>query len=146
VQGFCRVSAVNGSTYVLNNSISSTPTRSLGSRRHSVSLAGLGEAIDYDLLVSSIEPLGQGHVCTTTGVARCIAIINKPLVFVPPEADAVPEGSPQLTDMVADTALVIFPPSVLPGGSELRAAHVFVTGEGSFSAPKGHCTSRPCSG
>jgi len=37
-----------------------------------------------------------------------------------------------------DTALVIFPPAALPGGSETTVAHVFVTGEGSMSAPKGN--------
>ncbi|KAF9651022.1 FAD/NAD(P)-binding domain-containing protein, partial [Thelephora ganbajun] len=137
VQGFCRVSAVNGSTYVLSHSTSSTSARSLASRRYSVSLTGLGEAIDCDLLLSSIEPPGPGSAGVTTAVARCIAIINEPLILVPQEV-ATPEESLQPTATAVDTALVVFPPSVLPGGSETTAAHVYVTGEGSMSAPKGN--------
>ena len=144
VQGFCRVSAVNGSTYVLSHSVSSTSARSLVPRRYSVSLNGLDETIDCDLLISSIEPPGPRSAGVTTAVARCIAIIDKPLVFVPPEVGTPPEGSPQPTTTAVDTALVIVPPSVLSGGSETTAAHVFVTGEGSMSAPKGNCMSRPC--
>jgi Rab proteins geranylgeranyltransferase component A len=123
--------------------MSSTPGKSAASRRYSVSLTNLDETIDCDLLISSIEPPDPG---VTAGVARCIAIINRPLVFASPETqetDTPPEGFPQTTDTTVDTALVIFPPSVLPGGSETTAAHVFVTGEGSMSAPKGNCASRP---
>lgn len=76
-----------------------------------------------------------------TAVARCIAIIDRPLVFVPSEVEVPLEGSPQPTDTV-DTALVIFPPSILPGGSETASAHAFVTGGRSMSAPEGNCTSR----
>jgi RAB protein geranylgeranyltransferase component A len=142
-QGFCRVSAVGGGTYVLGRGVSSTPGISVASRRYSVSLTCLDESIDCDLLISSIEPPDQRGCGVTARVARCIAIINEPLVFARTGVDTPTEGSPQPTDTVVDTALVIFPPSVLPGGSETTAAHVFVTGEGSMSAPKGNCTSRP---
>ena len=121
--------------------MTSTPGRSAASRRYSVSLTGLDETIDCDLLVSSIEPSDPRSAGVTASVARCIAIINKPLVFAPPEA-GTPEGFPPPTETVVDTALVIFPPSVLPGGSETTAAHVFVTGEGSMSSPKENCESR----
>lgn len=144
VQGFCRVSAVNGSTYVLSHGVSSTSTRPLASRRYSVSLNGLGETIGCDLLISSIEPPDPTNAGVTTAIARCIAIINEPLVFVPSEVETPLEGSPRSADAAVDTALVIFPPSVLPGGSETMAAHVFVTGGGSMSAPKGNCTSCLC--
>lgn len=142
VQGFCRVSAVNGSTYVLGHGVTPIPARST-SRHHSASLTGLDETIDCDLLISSIESPNAGSTGATTGVARCIAIINEPLVFVPQEAE-FPEGALQSMDTMVDTALVIFPPSTLPSGSETTAAHVFVTGEGSMSAPKGNCTSPLC--
>jgi len=36
-----------------------------------------------------------------------------------------------------DTGILVFPPSSLPGGSTSAAGLVFVTGEGSMSAPKG---------
>lgn len=140
MQGFCRVSAVNGSTYVLNHSVSSTSTGSSASRCYSVSLNGLDETINCDLLISSVEPPDPRS--TASAVARCIVIIDKPLIFVSQEeTDTSPEGSPQATATAVDTALVIFPPSVLPSGSETTAAHVFVTGEGSMSAPKGNCAS-----
>lgn len=123
--------------------MSPTPTGSPASRRYSLSLNGLGETIDCDLLISSIEPPNPRSADVTTAVARCIAIINNPLYFVPSEAETPLEESPQPPAAV-DTALLIFPPSVLPGGSETTAAHVFLTGEGSMSAPKGNCTSSLC--
>jgi len=144
-QGFCRISAVNGSTYVLSHGTSSTSARSSESRCYSVLLNGLGETINCDLLISSIEPPDPSNAGIISAVARCVAIINKPLMFVSQEeADTPTRGSPQPTATAVDTALVIFPPSVLLGGSETTAAHVFVTGEGSMSAPKGNCTSLPC--
>ena len=142
VQGFCRVSAVNGSTYVLSRSTSSTSATPLASRRYSVSLGGLEETIHCDLLISSIESPNPRSADGAIAVARCIAIIDNPLIFVPPEVETLPDGSPQTTATTVDTALVVFPPSTLPGGSETAAAHLFVTGEGSMSAPKGNCTSR----
>ena len=144
MQGFCRVSAVNGSTYVLSHSVSSTTPRSLAPRRYSVSLNGLSETIDCDLVISSIEPPDPSSAGVKAAVARCITIISEPLVFVPSEVETPIEGPPQPTTTAVDTALVIFPPSVLPGGSETTAAHVFVTGERSLSTPKGNCTPRPC--
>ena len=119
--------------------MSSTPGKSLAARKYSVSLIGLGESVDCDLLISSIESPEQKNIGAKTGVARCVAIINRPLVFAPPEVDTASGGSLQSMNMAVDTALVIFPPSALVGGSETTAAHVFVTGEGSLSAPKGHC-------
>ena len=142
VQGFCRVSAVNGSTYILSHTTSSTLAKPLASRRYSFSLNGLEESIDCDLLISSIESPDPRNADAVTAVARCIAIVDNPLIFVTPEVETPLEGSPQPVATAVDTALVIFPPSTLPGGSETAAAHVFVTGEGSMSAPKGNCMSR----
>jgi hypothetical protein len=123
--------------------VSSTSAGSSASRCYSVSLNGLDETINFDLLISSIEPPDPRSADITSAVARCVAIIDKPLDFVSQEVDTPPEGSPQPTFTAVDTALVIFPPSVVPGGSGTTAAHVFVTGEGSLSAPKGNCTSCP---
>lgn len=143
VQGFCRVSAVNGSTYVLSHSMSSTSTGSPVSRRYSVSLNGLDETINCDMLISSIEPPDPRTPGVTSAVARCVAIIDRPLIFAPQEETDTPsEESPQPTTTAVDTALIIFPPSVLLGGSGTTAAHAFVTGEGSMSAPRGNCKSR----
>ena len=79
-----------------------------------------------------------------------------PLVFTPegaPEPSAPPaeEGEdpvdgeaaapevPAPPDYEVDTALLVFPPGCLAGGSTISAAHALVTGEGSMSAPKGKC-------
>jgi len=125
--------------------MSSTSASSSASRCYSVSLNGLDEAINFDLLISSIEPPDSGSAGVASAVARCVAIIDKPLDFVSQEeVDTPPERLPQPMVTTVDTALVIFPPSVLPGGSGTTAAHVFVTGEGSMSAPKGNCASCPC--
>ena len=120
--------------------MSSTSAGSPASRCYSASLDGLNETINYDLLISSVEPPDSRSASATSTIARCIAIIDKPLDFLS-QKDFDTQESPQST---VDTALVIFPPSVLPGGSGTTAAHVFVTGEGSMSAPKGNCTSCPC--
>jgi len=124
--------------------MSSTSASSSASRCHSISLNGLDEAINFDLLISSIEPPDPKSAGVASAVARCVAIIDKPLDFVSQEGVGTPpEGFPQPTVATVDTALVIFPPSFLPGGSGTMAAHVFVTGEGSVSAPKGNCASWP---
>jgi len=95
--------------------------------------------MNCDMLVSSIEPPDPRTPGVTSAVARCVAIIDRPLIFVSrEEVDTPPEGSLQPTATVLDTALVIFSPSALPGGSGTTAAHAFVTGEGSMSAPKGN--------
>ncbi len=176
-QGFCRTSAVKGGTYILGRRVVSDESSpddlpedekaSSASRpasaRYSVKLEDFDEQLTAKVLVSSPDyvpySLG-GTVPANSGpsqqpphaVARCIAIIDKPLVFTPSEddtssadADRPTEGAeddlsekPQPPKYDVDTALLVFPPGSLPNGSTM-AAHVLVTGDGSISAPTGRC-------
>ncbi len=85
-------------------------------------------------------------------IARCIAIIDFPISFSPRESSVVEEGNggdqdrePDRDDQAPssslpspiDTGILVFPPSLLPGGSASRAATVLVTGESAMSAPRG---------
>lgn len=90
-------------------------------------------------------------------VARCIAIIDRPLVFTPTgadeeeppatEVDYTEEGAEEPPERPAppnyevDTALLVFPPASLGKGSSTAAAHVLVVGESSMSTPRGKCKS-----
>ncbi|RDX39749.1 FAD/NAD(P)-binding domain-containing protein [Lentinus brumalis] len=176
-QGFCRTSAVKGGTYILGRRVVSVESSvddlpedekaSSASRpasaRYSVKLEDFDEQLTAKVLVSSPDyvPYSLGGTVPansgpsqqpTQAVARCIAIIDKPLVFTPSEApddtssadvDGAPEGAedelsekPQPPKYDVDTALLVFPPGSLPNGSTM-AAHVLVTGDGSMSAPTG---------
>ena len=88
-------------------------------------------------------------------IARCIAILDFPLVFTPVDApedtpapqleESIEGGEDEPSDKPAppnyevDTALLVFPPGALPNGSTTTAAHALVTGEASMSAPRGKC-------
>ena len=171
-QGFCRTSAVKGGTYILGRRvISVTPPRSpsdnappdekSGSAAHgagphySVRLEDFDEPLTAKVLVSSPDYLpaalttlhasntdtsSSPAICST---ARCIAIIDKPVVFAPtdpPEEPAETEdGAPGVASYDVDTALLVFPPRSVRQGSDSTAAYVLVTGEGTMSAPRGKC-------
>lgn len=98
------------------------------SGRHKISLNDFGEPITCDAIISSLEHSSSGRV------ARCIAIIDQPLVFSSPEDDAD-------SDNAVDTAVLIFPPACLPKNLVDTVVHAFVTGEGSMSAPRSRCES-----
>ena len=174
-QGFCRTSAVKGGTYILGRrvvSVESSPddppanekgttsSRPINSR-YGVRLEDFDDSLTAKVLVSSPDylPIALGGSTGTSqppihAVARCVAIIDKPLVFTPSEApetssadaDGPLEGEedelsekPEPPRYDVDTALLVFPPGCLPNGSATTAVHTLVTGEGSMSAPKGRC-------
>jgi Rab proteins geranylgeranyltransferase component A len=156
-QGFCRTSAVSGSTYILGRTISSLRSRSdddaspshstSNQRRHNITLQGLDEIISCDLVIFSPD-----HIHSTTdtakgeapALARCIAIIDQPLVFSSFDSEPQQEqGDPQeetSNSFAMDTAVLIFPPLCLAECPTDTAVHAFVTGEGSMSAPRSKCT------
>ncbi|CDO78059.1 hypothetical protein BN946_scf184826.g4 [Trametes cinnabarina] len=173
-QGFCRTSAVKGGTYILGRTVlkvktpipvANTPLDEKGrssSSTHalySVELDGIEEPLTSKILLSSPDyiprfssPPSSSFSAAIYPMARCIAIIDKPLVFTP--SDAPDEAAPIDTqegagdseeDLEAksapkydvDTAVLVFPPGTLPDGSSAAAAHLLVTGEGSVSAPRG---------
>ncbi|KAI0637611.1 GDP dissociation inhibitor-domain-containing protein [Trametes polyzona] len=176
-QGFCRTSAVKGGTYILGRPVATVKpplstkdapqdekaasTENAG--RYAVELEEFDEPLTAKVVVSSpdyvstgdtmSEPAQSSSSRTYAPVARCIAIIDKPLSFTPSEAPDEPvpsdtedgpldgdEGAPPqqaAPNYEVDTALLVFPPGSLPDGSATTAAHVLVTGEGSMSAPRG---------
>ncbi|KAJ2984837.1 hypothetical protein NUW54_g10361 [Trametes sanguinea] len=180
-QGFCRTSAVKGGTYILGRRVlsvkpprsatDSTPVdekagpSSSAPARYSVELDELEEPLTAKLLLSSPDYLPtpatssflpNSTSSSTYAVARCIAIIDKPLVFTPTDGPDEPgpadveetmedsEAEPSTKSAPnheVDTAVLVFPPSSLADGSSTVAAHVLVAGEGSVSAPRGKCKS-----
>ncbi|KAI0706927.1 FAD/NAD(P)-binding domain-containing protein [Cerioporus squamosus] len=176
-QGFCRTSAVKGGTYILGRRVVSVepspdepPEDEKGSSasrpanaRYSVKLEDFDEQLTAKVLVSSPDYVPsslRGAVPANTGasqrpayaVARCVAVIDRPLMFTPSEApddassaDAVGpteaaedemSEKPEPPKYDVDTALLVFPPGSLHNGLT-TAAHALVTGDGSMSAPKG---------
>lgn len=91
-------------------------------------------------------------------IARCIAIVDQALNLRTTEATPTPESQIEATDGTAsaedntaqeterkrdespvDTAVLVFPPSSVAGGSTTHAATALVNGEGSLSTPAGKC-------
>ncbi|KAF5363533.1 hypothetical protein D9756_000567 [Leucocoprinus leucothites] len=90
---------------------------------------------------------------TPTCAVRCIAIIEHSILLHPPApenndvndddsgdedgGDDQPEEEEGPIDKALDTAVLVFPPNSLNGGSPDSSAVVLMTGEGTLSAPKG---------
>ncbi|KAI0352785.1 FAD/NAD-P-binding domain-containing protein [Trametes cingulata] len=178
-QGFCRTAAVKGGTYILGRDIlavqvpcSAEDNAAHGEKalaapteepRFAVELDEFEEPLAAKVILSSPDyassasprgaPSAPSSSITSSShsVARCIAIIDKPLVFTPSEApdtssemedpaeDAEGESAakPATPNHEVDTAVLVFAPGSLENGSPTEAAHVLVTGEGSLSAPRG---------
>lgn len=184
-QGFCRTSAVKGGTYILGRRVvdvkppssaadsaaqdEKSAAMSSAEPRYSVVLEDFDEPLTAKILLASPDYVSSGSTVTAPTsshpsvpssvypVARCIAIVDKPLSFTPSEyleepppteadpEDAVegddekPSAVPAAPSYEVDTAVLVFPPGSLANGSSTSAAHVLVTGEGSLSAPRGKC-------
>ncbi|KAI0643601.1 FAD/NAD-P-binding domain-containing protein [Trametes meyenii] len=178
-QGFCRTSAVKGGTYILGRRVvaikppspatddtiqdEKAPSTSNFGPRYQIGLEDFVEPITAKIVVSSpdyvpsptnqISASGSSLSPSTYAIARCIAVIDKPLVFTPferleeePQADAEEEGENPEDETSArstapnyevDTAVLVFPPGSLADGSSTEAAHLLTTGEASLSAPRG---------
>ncbi|KAF8211803.1 GDP dissociation inhibitor-domain-containing protein [Mycena galopus ATCC 62051] len=174
-QGFCRTAAVSAAVYILGRAIESISSSS-PEPKHILRLADFPDPLTCSLLISSPPyphspssaaptpvPLPQSPSSPFSGsplshpVARCIAIIDRPLTLgalaSPEDEDASPpddsapsddpdaapsaDEAPAPAPAVLDTAVIVFPPSSLPGGSSTAAATAFLTGEGTMSCPKG---------
>lgn len=134
--------------------------------RYEVQLEDINEQLTSTVLVSAPDyiPLSDpslqdspSDLSTRHRVARCIAILDRPLVFTPvdaPEDTVAPEmeefvegaedepsGKPEAPDYGVDTALLVFPPGTLQNGSTTIVGHALITGEASMSAPRGKCES-----
>ncbi|KAJ7717058.1 FAD/NAD-P-binding domain-containing protein [Mycena maculata] len=162
-QGFCRTAAVSGAVYILGRGVESiASSASVSPPKHIVRLADFPEPFSCSLLISSASysspnatpippPESSAHPFSAASpnyaVARCIAIIDRALSIGAPAApstdsDVEPASAPSDEDAapptpVLDTAVIVFPPSYLPGGSSAVAATVLLTGEGTMSCPRG---------
>ncbi|TFY83253.1 hypothetical protein EWM64_g759 [Hericium alpestre] len=161
-QGFCRVAAVNGGIYILGRQVQSVipPECSESSpTKYTFNLNDFPEPLTADILISSPDLLPEALRATSFvpstsasapshSVARCVAIIDQPVAFPPagipepveevePSAETEQSSSNTTQETHVDTSVVVFPPSSLEGGSSDSAAHAFVTGQGSMSAPEG---------
>jgi hypothetical protein len=129
-----------------------------------VELEDVSEKLSCPLIISSLDHV-PSHLLSTakhipqgatvsdgvqvhSSVARCIAIIDRPISFStipgPPISDTKSTDDPtsppeDSTRKDIDTAVLIFPPSSLSAGSATTAVHVMIMGEGSMSTPKGKC-------
>ncbi|KAF7330949.1 hypothetical protein MVEN_02434800 [Mycena venus] len=170
-KAFCRTAAVSGGVYILGRDIESISSSS-SPLKHVLRLADFPDPLTCSLLISSpsysrssssratpVAPQSSSAPFSasspTCAVARCIAIIDRPLALgaptTPPTEDAPPSdepvesaapedgapASPPSPLPVFDTAVIVFPPSSLPSGSATAAATVLLTGEGTMSCPKG---------
>lgn len=169
-QGFCRASAVGGTTYILGHEVISYETsedegedESEGRGKISVQLGDFDERLKCDVIIASpgylpSPPPPPPPAGSRTGyaIARCVAVIDKPIHFPSeqeqsetpstssPSSDEAGQGSEEAEApsgaQVVDTALLVFPPDSLDAAPCKTAVHAFVTGEGSLSTPKDRCT------
>lgn len=163
-QGFCRASAVAGATYILGRNIvavETTESPNAERRRYSLRIDDVEESIESDVLIAShdyvsIVPPSKSSSATSIGadshsIAHCIAIIDRPISFseseppsttteISPDTEFIEETlGPADQKVQLDTAILVFPPGSVTGGSETAAVHALVTGEASMSSPKGKC-------
>lgn len=162
-QGFCRIAAVSGGIYILGRRISIiktlTTSTSDGSLtpKYEVELEDVPDKLTCNLIIATPEVVS--HIQSTrkyvprsdvptsaqeySSIARCIAIIDRPISFSANVSPSETSGECSGTDITAtppleiDTAVLVFPPSSLPTGSATTAVHAFFTGEGSMSTPSG---------
>ena len=176
-QGFCRAAAVNGGVYILGRKITAVTSSHLNASiqshlgekpnyRYTVELENFPDSLYCHMIISNssyvfpqlkdrVHQLSSPRQAETktdvTSIARCIAIIDRPLSLRPFEPNTEPtdaleaerkldtDSASENTRMAVDTAVLIFPPSSVSGASTSKSATVLITGEGSLSTPKGKC-------
>lgn len=155
-QGFCRTAAVGGATYILGHSISSLSTSPSGQApKYTIKLCDIDDELRCEMLIGSQDYPDADAIAeraavsqppterSTVPIARCIAILDRPLSFSPTQSSSedATEGehtSESLSNHQIDTAILVFPPAEPPLASS-TAVHALVTGEASLSTPKGFC-------
>ncbi|KAG2013448.1 rab escort protein [Coprinopsis cinerea AmutBmut pab1-1] len=161
-QGFCRAAAVSGGVYVLGRPVlASNFTTSTDKYPITFTLDDFPEPLHCKLVVSLDENSPPGLEVPVlrvkssnqppspiVQVARGIVIIDKPLRFrhlqtelsrfsAEGEAATPSQDSPPTSIPPVDAALLVFPPTSIPGGSTTHTAIAHITGEASLSTPKG---------
>lgn len=79
-------------------------------------------------------------------IARCIAIIDQALLKQSPDTElnastdeSGADTPPDTSNNAIDTAILVFPPSSVTGGSATHSVSALINGEGSLATPKGKC-------
>ncbi|KAK0194005.1 rab escort protein [Armillaria mellea] len=141
-QGFCRTAAVAGGVYILGRKVSSI---TYADSQYTVTLNDFPEPLTCCAVISSATHLPSNlalhqrrvAVSSPTSVsgycmARCVAIIDQPLLFGTKVHSTDEVTSPR--EPLLDTGILVFPPNSLTSSS--TAATAFVVGEGTHSTPK----------
>jgi len=157
-QGFCRAAAVHGATYILGRkieSITQSEPENTPNSRYTVCLVDFPEPLKCNLLISlpSYVPpelandafhlpsmVFNQNSFSVDVIARCTAIIDKSISFGSRSKDDASVSDEVAARTGVDTGVLVLPPSSVAGGSSTSAAIIFITGEGSMSAPRGKCT------
>lgn len=161
VQGFCRAAAVGGAIYILGRKITSIDRRITNEDdpyEYFIHLDGIVQSLSSRLILASpaylpmkLREVPVDRICLSKSqkIARCIAIVDKPIVLGSIQeghhaigaspSNKSPEGIPEDPLKHADAAVLVFPPGSLPGGSTEAAATLFINGEGCLATPAGKC-------
>ncbi|THH08028.1 hypothetical protein EW145_g2982 [Phellinidium pouzarii] len=154
-QGFCRVAAVSGGTYILGHDIFSIDMISNEAKSaviHRLKLDSLPRDLTADIIISSPDILlkykksstDKFDECSTVGLqACCILVVDGSITsiqkFDSTERtidEAHTENSLGHSRSI-DSALLVFPPGELPSGTAQGPVHVLLNGEGTLSCPRG---------
>ncbi|KAH8115765.1 FAD/NAD-binding domain-containing protein [Phellopilus nigrolimitatus] len=156
-QGFCRVCAVSGGTYILGHDILAfQEANAEGVTSHCLNLGGIPENLTSDIIIVSSDLLSklknedgadlEGHSSEGSHIAHCIAIIDGTIASLLTQQAASEEGRTEETDSVdvddgqartVDSALLVYPPNVLSTGSAQSPVNAIINGEGTLSCPRG---------
>ncbi|KAF7354753.1 hypothetical protein MSAN_01389400 [Mycena sanguinolenta] len=149
-QGFCRTSAVSGGVYILGRDIESISSSSTSPPKHVLRLADFPDPLTCSLLISSPSyppshatpvippqsPSAPFSASSPTYPRRALYEDAPPSEDDPTPSGDAPTPTPS-TSPVFDTAVIVFPPASLAGGSSTAAVTVLLTGEGTMSCPRG---------
>jgi RAB protein geranylgeranyltransferase component A len=151
-----RTCAVSGGTYILGKAFKVDYSEE--KRAFRVSLDGIDETLWARTIVAETsqlpETLSTEHPPPPGKlVAKCIAIVDQPIRLVSPGPPSPADGSDQPdastqrpeVEVEVDSSVLVFPPGSLDGGTCAEAVTALITGEGSFSCPKGFCAYIRCS-
>ncbi|EJD00808.1 FAD/NAD-binding domain-containing protein [Fomitiporia mediterranea MF3/22] len=164
-QGFCRVCAVSGGTYILGREISvetkqGSSSEPDGTKNFKLRLSEIPDELTADVIISSAQFLpklgidseaGKGDVRTVERHAYCIALVHGSIAR-PPTAQSTSSTDENTEEPVetkaegtddkdqtrpVDAALLVFLPGELPSGKASNPVNVLVNGEGTLSCPRG---------
>ncbi|KAL5527027.1 hypothetical protein ACEPAG_5818 [Sanghuangporus baumii] len=163
-QGFCRVCAVSGGTYILGRdtlAIEIKPEPSSGNEEAKnlrLKLTEIPEDLTADVVISSVNYLPhlanilqtetEVNLSTTESHSCCIALIDGVISRVSSyesaqatENDSTGEpvegSSEESPSRPVDAALIVFPSGSLTSGEASGPVNVLINGEGTLSCPRG---------